>query len=119
MTTDRQGTSSETETVMCYDSMCQESSPIVAHGGSLRDARPSSLASTPSSVIDAFRHCLFCGNEATGSGGAVYVKQYFDGDFQLFNCTFERNEAGQYGGGVFLAAAGTEALLVEATFVDK
>lgn len=89
----------------CHDSVCEAplSAPPV----------------TPSFGPNAFVHCQFVYNEATASGGAVYLKQYFNGEFQLSNCTFEGNAAGEYGGGVFLVTAGTEPLLVNATFVDN
>jgi len=62
------------------------------------------MQATASSTPPAWINCVFDSNEASGSGGAMYVNTGCKAD--LTNCTLSGNASGASGGGIFVLGVG-------------
>ena len=74
---------------------------------------------TLASATPLFRECRFTRNTALGSGGALMVQNYAEGQLEVLESLFQENYAAHYGGAIFTRQPSGVGLLVDATLVNK
>lgn len=70
-------------------------------------------------VRPLFEDCRFVSNTAQGSGGALAVQDYAEGQLQLRNVSMEGNFAAHYGGAIFSRQPSGVGLLLNASLLYK